>query len=191
VACWPPKPTPYPQGAGKGPILGCSYHRPCAKRTPEGRTAAAFRLQLHSGSLPLCFSLIVPSRPKTLSLGIQNQLLTSFGVTSSQVRILVAGAGKPRPFHLYVAHVQARFLDKLDFPSQEPAVDSGLDIGHWHIAAEPFRTLPHRLCRALRPGRYQETHAGNLSESWARATRKRKQGGASDKRRYTAKRKQL
>ncbi|KAK3352638.1 hypothetical protein B0T25DRAFT_542434 [Lasiosphaeria hispida] len=50
--------------------------------------------------------------------------------SSFTVCILVAGAWRPRLFHLYVAHVQARFLDKLDFLSQEPVVDLGLDIDH-------------------------------------------------------------
>ncbi|KAK3303823.1 uncharacterized protein B0T15DRAFT_513955 [Chaetomium strumarium] len=38
---------------------------------------------------------------------------------------------RPMPLNLYVAHVKASFLDKLDFPSQESQPDSELDIYHW------------------------------------------------------------
>lgn len=62
--------------------------------------------------------------------------------------------------------MQARFLDKLDFPSQESADDSGLDIGHWHIAAMPFLTLSPAL-PGSKTGHYQEIQTENLSESWA------------------------
>ncbi|KAK3363790.1 hypothetical protein B0T25DRAFT_528461 [Lasiosphaeria hispida] len=97
--------------------------------------------------------------------------------SSFTVRVLVFGDGWPKPIHVYVACVQARFLDKLDFPSREPAVDSGLDIDHWRIAAEPFQTLPYRVSRVLRPGHYQGTHTGSLGEAWGRAREKRKQEG--------------
>jgi hypothetical protein len=52
-------------------------------------------------------------------------------------------------FNLYVAHVQDSFLDKFDFPTQEPQPESGLDIFHWRIPPEPIETLPERLTRAL------------------------------------------
>ena len=76
-----------------------------------------------------------------------------------QVRMLFTGMDWPnKSVNLYVAHVQAAFLDRLDFPSQEPAVGSGLDIDHWHIPGEPFQTLPERVCQALRPEGYGKTH---------------------------------
>ncbi|KAH6632801.1 hypothetical protein F5144DRAFT_651385 [Chaetomium tenue] len=99
----------------------------------------------------------------------------------ADVRVLCLGDGLPRPVHLYVAHVQARFLNKLDFPNQEPAAEWALDIDHWGIAAKPFETLPHRLCRVLKPRQDQEADAENLGEPWVRATRKRKRGDTLDK----------
>jgi hypothetical protein len=51
-------------------------------------------------------------------------------LTNLQLRILAAGDGRPKPVNLYVTRVKASFLDRLDFPSQEPAVGSGLDIDH-------------------------------------------------------------
>ena len=44
------------------------------------------------GPFPSCFSLIVPSRPKVLSLRIRNHLLTNFGVTSS-LRFVSSSSG--------------------------------------------------------------------------------------------------
>ncbi|KAH6630548.1 hypothetical protein B0J18DRAFT_421475 [Chaetomium sp. MPI-SDFR-AT-0129] len=96
------------------------------------------------------------------------------------IRILFTGKGRPKPINLYVAHVQASFLDKLDFPNQEPTVGSGLDIDHWHIPAEPFQTLPQRVCQALRPDGYGKTHVRNLEESSGKTGKKRKMDVASD-----------
>ena len=107
--------------------------------------------------------------------------LTNLGVF--QIRILCTGEEQPKSVNLYVAHVQASFLDKLDFPSQEPAAGAGLDIDHWHIPAEPFQTLPRRVCQALmRLDGDGKTHVGNLGESSGKVGKKRKRDVASDER---------
>jgi hypothetical protein len=108
--------------------------------------------------------------------------------SSFTVRILLTGQGRPKPINLYVAHVQASFLDKLDFPSQEPAVGSSLDIDHWHIPAEPFQTLSQRVCQALRLNGYGKAHIRNHGESSVKAGKKRKRDVASDERTPTLKR---
>ncbi|KAK4130232.1 hypothetical protein BT67DRAFT_445867 [Trichocladium antarcticum] len=108
--------------------------------------------------------------------------------SSFTVRILATGDGRPKPVNLYVAYVKASFLDRLDFPSQNPAVSSGLDIDHWHIPAEPFQTLPQRVCQTLKPDGYRKTHLKNLSESLGKAGKKRKRDVASDRRTSTLKR---
>jgi hypothetical protein len=87
-----------------------------------------------------------------------------------------------------VTRVKASFLDRLDFPSQEPAVGSGLDIDHWHIPAEPFQTLPQRVCQTLKPHGYGKTHLKNLGESLGNAGKKRKRDVASDGRTSTLRR---
>ncbi|KAH6847570.1 hypothetical protein B0I37DRAFT_375367 [Chaetomium sp. MPI-CAGE-AT-0009] len=102
--------------------------------------------------------------------------------SSFTVRILFTGEGRPKPINLYVAHVQASFLDKLDFPSREPAVSSGLDIDHWHIPAKPSQTLPQRVCQTLRLDGSVKTHVGNLGEPSSKAGKKRKRDIASDER---------
>lgn len=80
-----------------------------------------------------------------------------------------------------MAHVRACFLDKLDFPGQEPPINSGLDIYHWHIAAEPFPTLAQRLSRALRLGYYGGAQdAESTSDIRERLGQKRKRDVDSD-----------
>ena len=112
----------------------------------------------HSSSFTVSHFLFrllpVPSRPTTVR---KFKSLTSY-VVVYQVRLLFTGEGRPKSLNLYVAHVRACFLDKLDFPSKEPRVNSGLDIHHWHIPAEPFQTLPQRLCRTLTLYCCGETH---------------------------------
>lgn len=117
----------------------------------------------------------------------ESKPLTDLGVVF-QVRILLTGKGRPKPINLYVADVQASFLNKLDFPSQEPAVGSSLDIDHWYIPAKPFQTLSQRVCQALRLNGYGKAHIRNLSESSVKAGKKRKRDIASDERTPTLKR---
>lgn len=105
---------------------------------------------------------------------------TNLGVF--QIRILFVGEERSKSVNLYKAHVQASFLDKLEFPSQEPAVGLGLDVDHWHIPAEPFQTLPRRVCQALRPDGYGKTHVGSLGEASGKAGKKRERDVASDER---------
>lgn len=66
-----------------------------------------------------------------------------------QVCFLFPGRDQPTSLNIYMANVQAAFLDKLDFPDKEPAVNSGLDIYHRQISTLPLQTLPRRLCRML------------------------------------------
>jgi len=75
---------------------------------------------------------------------------------------------------------KACFLDKLDFPSREPAVGSALHIDHWHIPAEPFQTLPQRICRTLQPDGCGKTYNEKLGESLGKAGKKRKRDVASE-----------
>jgi hypothetical protein len=82
------------------------------------------------------------------------------------------------PFNLYVAHVKTSFLDKLDFPNQEPQPDSGLDIYHWRIPAKPFSSLARRLTHALTMDCCGETHdAGDVENVKLGVGRKRKRDG--------------
>jgi hypothetical protein len=101
----------------------------------------------------------------------------------SQVRLLFTGDGRPKSLNLYVAHVRACFLDKLDFPGEEPLVNSSLDIYHWHVPAEPFQTLPQRLCQALTIHCCRETYdSRTLGDSCESTGRKRKRDIDSDHR---------
>jgi hypothetical protein len=118
--------------------------------------------------------LIVPSRSTTPGREFKPLISHHLG---SQVRLIFTGEGRPKSLNLYVAHVRTLFLDKLDFPGEEPVVNSGLDICHWHIPAEPFQTLPQRLCRALTLHCCGETHdsrvPGDSCETSTRSKRKR------------------
>ncbi|KAK3290152.1 uncharacterized protein B0H64DRAFT_427898 [Chaetomium fimeti] len=68
---------------------------------------------------------------------------------SFKVRLLFPTGKDSKSFNIFMANVQASFLDKLDFPHKEPAVNSGLDIYHRQIPTLPFQTFPRRLRRAL------------------------------------------
>ena len=129
--------------------------------------------------------------PKAANLGVVFQVRILF--TGMEAPNRSTGMDWPRKsVNLYVAHVQASFLDRFDFPSQEPAVASSLDIDHWHIPAKPFQTLSERVCQALRPEGYGKTHGRNreghetkrsgLGEPSSKAGKKRKSHVASDER---------
>ncbi len=102
-----------------------------------------------------------PNSSFTVSLcvfSVEITTVANLGVVF-QVRMLFTGMVCPKnSVNLYVAHVQAAFLDRFDFSKQQPAVDSGLDIDYWHIPHEPLQTLPDRFCQALRPEGYGKTH---------------------------------
>lgn len=106
-----------------------------------------------------CVSLAPPFPLILVSQSVTNPLTPRHHV---QVRILCTGDGYPKPINVYVAHVCSSFLQKLDFLGLEPAADSGLDITHWHVPAEPFQTLSYRVYRAL--GLLDRSHGEMLAQ---------------------------
>jgi hypothetical protein len=72
--------------------------------------------------------------------------------------VVFAGTESPKSLNVYVAHVQDSFLDRLSYPNRDPLPNSGLDIYHWNVSAEPFQTLPQRLDWALRRTCSGKTH---------------------------------
>ncbi|KAL2173628.1 uncharacterized protein P884DRAFT_273000 [Thermothelomyces heterothallicus CBS 202.75] len=120
------------------------------KEEEEGKGGGADRPADTGLLFPLLVALVIAlAQQERLDAAAQAREPPPSGFT---VRILFAGRDTAMPFNVVSARVRPAFLDKLDFPTREPAPDSGLDVEYWQVPAKPYKTLAHRLARRLEAG---------------------------------------